>query len=121
MTALTISAFNDSNAELTITAHGQVTGAGPSRLLAGTGGVIPTGLAALTDYWLIVVDANTVKLASSSANAMSNTPVTFSTNGTLPVQLLLGMPYTRATTYAALSQLKSADLDALQDNLTALW
>ena len=121
-TVLSVSAVSFSAGTLTSTAHGQVTGNGPVRLLAGSGGVIPTGLAPLTDYWLIVVDANTVKLASSSANAMSNTPVSFSSNGTLPLELLLGIPYTRATTYVAgVSQIKSADLNSFQDALTALW
>ncbi|HEX4455703.1 MAG TPA: hypothetical protein VH143_32805 [Kofleriaceae bacterium] len=118
---LSVSAVSFSAGTLTSTAHGQVTGNGPVRLLAGSGGAIPTGLAGLTDYWLIVVDANTVKLASSSANAMSNTPVSFSSNGTLPLSLLLGIPYARARTNAPGTQVFSADLNSFQDTLTAIW
>lgn len=47
--------------------HGMSTGAGPFRL--STTGVLPAGLAADTDYWIISVDANSYKLASSKANA----------------------------------------------------
>ena len=119
---LTISAVDHTTGQLTITAHGQVTGNGPARLFAGASGVIPTGLAALTDYWLFVVDANTVKLADSSAHALSNTPVTFTTNGTLPVSLLIGEPYTRSTTYVGgVSQIKAANLNDRQDAQTQFW
>lgn len=121
-TVLSISAVSFSAGTLTSTAHGQTTGNGPFNLFVGSGGALPTGLAAVTNYWLIVVDANTLKLASSSANAMSNAPVSFSSNGTLPLSLLGGIPYTQATTYVAgVSQVKSDDLNSIQLALEALW
>lgn len=59
---------------VTLTAHGYGTGTGPCRLTAVTG-TLPAGLAAATDYWLIRTDANTVKFASSQANAYAGTLV----------------------------------------------
>jgi hypothetical protein len=40
-----------------------------------TTGTLPTGLAAATNYWVILVDANNYKLASSEANAIADTAV----------------------------------------------
>lgn len=57
---------------IVITAHGLGTG------LKGqltTDGVLPTGLSAATDYFVIVVDANTIKLAASLVDANAGTAV----------------------------------------------
>ena len=54
---------------------------GPCRLL-NSGGALPTGLSTDTDYYVIVVDANTIKLATSASNAAAGTAVAFSDNGT---------------------------------------
>lgn len=56
---------------ITLTAHAFVTGL---KVAATTDGVLPTGLSA-TNYWVIVVDANTIKLATSLANAVAGTAV----------------------------------------------
>lgn len=69
-------AVNTTNDTATITAHGQVTGS--KGALTGSG--IPGGLSA-TNYWLIVVDANTVKFASSLANAVAGTAIDITTQG----------------------------------------
>jgi len=58
---------------ITATAHGLGTGDGPCRLTSGV--TLPAGLSLATDYWIIKVDANTVKLASSIVNAYANTAV----------------------------------------------
>lgn len=127
MPALTISAVDATANTLTVTAHGQVTGNGPAAVRVGVGGVIPGGLAPVTDYWLLVVDANTVKLATSSANALANVTIDITSTGTLPLTLEIGIPYRRARTYVARAvnvagaQVKSADLNSLQDVATALW
>lgn len=55
------------------TAHGYQTGEGPIRLT--TTGTLPAGLALNTNYWIIRVDANNVKFASSRANALVGTAV----------------------------------------------
>lgn len=60
---------SDSIAE---TAHGFQTG---DKVQLTTTGTLPAGLALLTDYYVIRVDANNIKLASSAYNAEWNTPV----------------------------------------------
>lgn len=62
------------NDEITETAHGYQTGEGPVQL-SNSGGALPTGLAAATDYWFIRVGANTYKFATSRANALAGTDV----------------------------------------------
>lgn len=64
----------------TVTGHAYVNGDGPVQL--ETTGTMPGALATLTDYWLIVVDANTVKFATSLANAMAGTEVNITSVGT---------------------------------------
>lgn len=56
----------------TITAHGYTTGLKGQISNPGT---LPTGISGSTDYFIIVVDANTVKFASSLANALVPTAV----------------------------------------------
>lgn len=65
----------------TAVAHGLVTGQGPYHL-SNAGGALPTGLSALTNYWIIRTGADTFQFASSYANALAGTAVTFSTDGT---------------------------------------
>lgn len=62
---------------ITITAHGFFTGLKVA--LSGTN--LPTGLSA-TNYWVIYVDANTISLASSLANANLGTAVHITAQGT---------------------------------------
>lgn len=62
---------------ITLTAHGYVTGL--KIALSGTN--LPAGLSA-TNYWAIVVNANTIKVATSLANAVAGTPVDITTQGT---------------------------------------
>jgi hypothetical protein len=57
-----------------------VTGDGPVRLT--TSGALPGGLSLLTDYWVIVVDANTIQLAETFDRAMNSLPITLSSDGT---------------------------------------
>ncbi len=76
---------------ITITAHGFVTGL----KIALTGTNLPTGLSA-TNYWAIVVDANTISLASSLANAVAGTAVHITGQGTTADATLT--PTTLATT-----------------------
>lgn len=62
---------------ITIASHGFFTGLKVA--LAGTN--LPGGLSA-TDYWVIVVNANTIQLASSLLLALAGTPVDISSQGT---------------------------------------
>lgn len=66
--------------DVNLTAHGKVTGDGPYHLTTTT--TLPAGLTAATNYWVIFVDANTFKLATSKANAEAGTAVTITDNGT---------------------------------------
>lgn len=57
---------------ITESAHGYLTG-DVGQL--STSGSLPTGFSASTDYFVIKVDADTYKLASSLANAQAGTPI----------------------------------------------
>jgi len=70
---------NTSNEQITITGHGRSTG---DRLLYDNGG--GTALAGLVDdtvYYVIKVDANTIKLATNSANATAGTAINLTGTG----------------------------------------
>ena len=58
-----------------ITGHGLGTG---TKLRLTTTGTLPTGLALLTDYYLIKKDANTVQFATTAKNAFDHIPITIS-------------------------------------------
>lgn len=58
---------------VTVPAHGYATGMKISGLT--TTGTLPAGLALATVYYAIVVDANTLKFATSQANALAGTAV----------------------------------------------
>lgn len=59
---------------LTITAHGLLSGTGPLQF-TNVGGALPGGLAVATNYWPVVIDANTVQFATTFQNAMVASPV----------------------------------------------
>lgn len=61
---------------VTITGHGYKTGL--KGQVSNTGGALPTGLSTSTNYFIIVVDANTVSFATSYANAIAGTVITIS-------------------------------------------
>lgn len=64
----------DNTAEtLTKVGHGLVSGDGPIQLT--TSGTIPAGLATGTNYWVIKISADVIKLAASRADALAATPV----------------------------------------------
>jgi len=90
----------------TLASHGFSTG---DRITL-SGSVLPTGLSALatSDCYVIVLTANTFKVASSLANADAGTPMTFTSNGTSlnVVEVLLdGVTY----------QISSNDWEVSQD------
>jgi hypothetical protein len=58
---------------MTAVAHGLLTGDGPIQLSSTS---TPGGTAIATDYWLVRVDADTLKLAASFLDAMAASPVT---------------------------------------------
>lgn len=69
--AKTISAVNATANTMTSTAHDLVTGDGPVRV---TGSDLPAPIAIDTDYWVIVLDANRVKLATTYEDTGGNDP-----------------------------------------------
>lgn len=69
--------FSISANTITIASHGYATGL---KAALTTGTTLPTGLSA-TDYWVIKVDANTIKLATSAANAIAGTAVDITGDG----------------------------------------
>lgn len=60
------------NNTITETSHGYLTGLKGQLTTTGT---LPTGLSTLTNYWIIKVDNDTYKLASSLANAQAGTAI----------------------------------------------
>lgn len=58
--------------QVTVTNHGYVTGLSCS--LTKTGASFPTGLAASTIYYIVVVNANTLSFATTLANAVAASP-----------------------------------------------
>jgi len=77
--AFTANATND---QLTSAGHGYTASGQDSVTLDNEGGALPSGLAKGLIYWIIYVDANTVKLATSQALAIAGTAIDFTTNGT---------------------------------------
>lgn len=74
--ASTAKTFTDADVDttddkITITAHGYYTG---RKVAATTTGTLPAGLSA-TNYYVIKVNANTIQLASSMANAVAGIAV----------------------------------------------
>lgn len=66
--------------QLTITGHALQTGDGPFQFT--TTDTLPTGIELATDYWAIVIDANTIQIAASLDDALNGTAVAFSDGGT---------------------------------------
>lgn len=64
---------------VTIPAHGLTTGLKGQLTTTGT---LPAGLSLATDYFIIVVDADTVKFASSLVNALAGTAIDITDQGT---------------------------------------
>jgi hypothetical protein len=72
------SEVNVADDEITIPSHGYPTG---FKLQLTTTGTLPAGLALATDYFVISVDANTIQLASSLANALAGTAIDITDQG----------------------------------------
>lgn len=72
------SAVNTSTDQVTITSHGFTTGDKGQLTSTGT---LPAGLSTSTDYFIIAVDANTIKFASSLANALAGTAIDITDQG----------------------------------------
>jgi hypothetical protein len=65
----------------TQTSHGFLTGDGPIRV-TNSGGALPAGLTADTDYYVIKIDGDTFKVATTRALAFAGTVVNLTGDGT---------------------------------------
>lgn len=72
---------NPATDELNHTAHGYNTGDGPIQF-TNSGGGLPAGISALTDYYVVKFDADNFQIATSLANALAGTIVDITTAGT---------------------------------------
>lgn len=63
---------------VTITAHGYLTGV---KVTLTTDDTLPAGLSTSTDYYLIKLDDNTIKFATSQANASAGTAIDLTDTG----------------------------------------
>jgi hypothetical protein len=103
--------------------HGMLTGDGPATAVVPNGSF--GGLTSAADYWIIRNDADSIKLATSQANALAGIAVNI-TGADFNCFVGLGLPYRRARTYVPKSlsvpgsQIASADLNKLQEAVTKL-
>lgn len=65
----------------TSVAHGMATGDGPYRV-SNSGGGLPAGIAVDTDYWIIKLTADTYQLAVSRTDALAETELLITSDGT---------------------------------------
>jgi hypothetical protein len=79
---------------LTINAHGLFTG---QSLTVSTSSALPSPLLAATTYYVYVVDANTIKLATTLANALAGTAIDLTTTGTGTQTIVLNFLIVRLT------------------------
>lgn len=77
---LTVTSVDPTTDQLAITAHGLLVGDGPVQVT--TTGALPAGLALVTDYWAVPVDAGHLRLATSLTNANAGVYVDLTTAGT---------------------------------------
>jgi hypothetical protein len=93
---MTIFSFTADSAtdNITITGHPFVTGDGPVQILYSGSHTAP--LLSATNYWVIRIDANTIRLATSQANANATTAINITVDGTGPRYLLTRFLYQAA-------------------------
>jgi hypothetical protein len=73
-------AVNTGANKINIPGHGFTTGQYPPVFIS-TDTTLPSPLVANTPYWIIAVDANNIRLATTEANALSNTAITITAAG----------------------------------------
>lgn len=72
---------------ITIASHGLTTGDGPYWIASS--GTLPAPLSIKINYWIIVVDGNTLKFAASLADATDDVPIDLTDDGTGTHTLLI--------------------------------
>ena len=97
-----VSAMDSSLDTITITAHGFTVG---QKIQFTTGSVVGGGLVINTDYYVIVVDANTIKVATTPLNASLGTAIDL--NATAPVSTTAALQY--------IEQIKAKNADEVKE------
>lgn len=95
----------------TKTSHGLYTGL---KVAATTSDTLPAGLSA-TDYYVIRLTSSTFQVATTQANALLGTAVTFSDNGTGT------QTFTPAALGTCTVKLQATNDDANDSNVTPVW
>ncbi|HET7505098.1 MAG TPA: hypothetical protein VFK02_28965 [Kofleriaceae bacterium] len=113
---LVVSTVDAASDQITSVAHGLKTGDGPASPV-NFSGALPGGLTTGADYFVIKVDADHFKLATSRANAADGIAVDLTSAGDGNNWLFVGLPVRRQTTYGEASQVFSRDLNAIQDGI----
>lgn len=123
MPVFTVTSINTATEEITAAGHGLLTGDrfrlhnvnGASALPAAT-----PSLAHMTTYFAIRTGTDTLKIATSSANALAGTAVDITGSSSPGLLLEYGLPYCEPRVAAPGSQIYSADDNAAWDAFKAL-
>lgn len=131
MPAFTVTAFDTTANTLTATGVAAAGGALGTVLLTGDrfrlrniGGALPAAtpaLAAVTDFFAIRVDDNTIKAATSNANAMAGTAIDITGSGSGTTMIEFGLPYCVPRIMAQGVQLFSRDISSDWQAMVALY
>lgn len=96
--------------DITITGHGLASGA----KIRVSGSSLPTELIADTDYWVIVIDDNTIKLADNFSNSIATVPtpktITETGSGLVNVEVITGVISFNSAYPATFTALSKYDL-----------
>lgn len=117
-----VTELNLTNNTLSIPSHGLPSGL---KGQVSTSVTLPTGLSAATDYFVIVVDASTIKLATSLANALAGTAIDLTGEGagqhTFTPTALAGASVTlqKSNDYNAIQSVGTWDNVAVATSITA--
>jgi hypothetical protein len=87
-TRLAVTEVSDGTGALTVPNHGLATAEAVTADFLSANGALPAPLAVNTVYYAIVVDANNVKLATSSGNANSGTAIALTSTGEGEINLV---------------------------------
>lgn len=96
--AKTITAIDEETSTLTVVDHRYSNGAGPIRL--ATTGEFPMGLDVNTEFYVSVIDDNTIKLSLTEENALGGDTIEFidAGSGTISIALSVTTPSSNVST-----------------------
>lgn len=114
--AKAITAVDPATDQITIPGHGLATGAAPVFLIS-TGGLVPAGATLGRQYHAIVVDDNTINLATSETNALAGTAVDLTDAGSGVLELLVA---TAAESILEDTEMEVVAIDGRSDPLVGI-